>query len=131
MQHIENFDKCKHLDITNGWLEARNLKPVDDVPELGFIAFERGEPIACAFIRRVEGGYAQLDGLTTNPDFPGDQRSTAIDSIVEHLMNKAKQLGIKSIYAHSVDLHTLLRSSKHGFEVTPQVLIVADLTQKA
>jgi N-acetylglutamate synthase-like GNAT family acetyltransferase len=130
--YIEKFN-VSHMTTILGWLRARNcyLPSYLEMPETGFVAMYRGEPVAMAFIRKVEGGFAQLDGLTSNPDFPGDMRSEAIDCLVSHLMKQAKGMGIKSVMAYTKDENTLVRSAKHGFVVVPQTLIVADLTSQA
>jgi len=129
MQHIEKFNKNTQIEVVGAWLKARNeyIPPEHEYPEIGYMIFERGEPVACAFIRKVEGNFAQFDTLVTNPDFPGDIRHSALDVLVAHVMREAKSLGFKTISAYSLDLNTVLRSSKHGFKVMPHALIVADL----
>lgn len=110
------------------WLKARGLSYDSTVPAIGFMVCERGEPIACAFIRQMEGSACMLDGLATNPDAPWDMRDTAIDMVVEKILIEAKFLGYKGIMAFSSDASTLTRSARHGFTVKDHVLIVASLT---
>ncbi len=88
-----------------------------------------GERLATAFLRMVEGGFAQLDGLCTNPAQPGEVRSQAIDKVVEHVISEAKSMGLKNIHAFSMDKNTLVRSLKHGFTATPHAMIALNLTQ--
>ncbi len=125
----------EYLDEIGSWLTKRGMKaPLkSELPQIGYIALEDfNTPVACAFLRRVEGGQlAHLDGLATNPALSGEMRSEGIDAVVEAIMHTAREEGFKAVFAYSVDRNTLVRSAKHGFEVMPHALIVADLTKKA
>lgn len=107
------------------WLKARGLVFDSMLPKVGYMTCERGQPIACAFIRHVEGTMCMLDGLATNPDAPSDMRDTAIDMVVEKILKEAKALGYKGIMATSSDEHTLIRGKKFGFQPIPHALVVA------
>lgn len=124
--YVEAYDGIDKAYIDTWWTDRQSPAP-QEVPAIGYVAYCRGEPIACAFIRAVEGGYAQLDGLASNPSAPGEMRHSAIDLVVEKVMKEAKALGYKGMLAYSVDAATLMRSIRHGFKVMPHVLIVADL----
>ena len=91
------------------------------------VVLERGELIAVAFLRMVEGGYAHFDGLVTNPDAPSDLRHSAIDLLSAQTIELAKELKLKGLIAHSTDENTLTRSAKHGFIKSDAVLVVLDL----
>lgn len=129
--YLEAYDGTQK-EAVSAWLKARGLEyGPDDMPKLGYVAYERGEPIACAFLRNMEGTCAMFDGLCTNPDAPGDMRSYAIDLLVEKVIKEAKHLGYKGILAFTVDYSTLMRSQKFGFRVQPHVFIVSEFNQKA
>lgn len=125
---ITNFKWDEHFEVMFDWLEARGsyLPTEAETPEAGFVVYDKGTPTAMAFLRRVEGGFGQLDGLVTNPTQPGEIRGQAIDLVVEHILNLAQTLNIKSILSFSVDKNTLLRSVKHGFVPMPHILIAVD-----
>lgn len=108
------------------WLELRDRKPwrADEVPKMAWVISDGDQLVACAMIRRVEGGHGQLDGLCTNPSLPGEIRHKAIDALVTHAIQAAYDSGIKHLYALSVDESTLLRSQKHGFVRAPHTVIV-------
>lgn len=114
------------------WLIARGVNPPtrNEVPKIGFIATNFIEPVAMGFLRRVEGGFAQLDGLVTNPKSSSIDRSTCIDEIVTQLVTKAKEKGIKSIMAYSTYESILNRSVKHGFVPIPHSIIALSLIDK-
>lgn len=118
------FDQ--NIAVLQGWVGARaqDSWAPEQIPALAWIILDGETPVATAFIRRVEGGFGQLDGLCTNPSLPGATRHEAIDLIVAHAIKEAYVHGITSLYALSVDEGTLMRSEKHGFVRAPHVLIV-------
>lgn len=128
--YSQKFSRVAHLEHIYGWLKARNafVPEPSDMPEHGFVAYDEGQPVAAGFLRRVEGNYALVDSLVTNPDAPGVVRNQAIDMVVKHLLFKAKRLGLKHLIAFSVDTNTLMRSERHGFVRIPHAVIIADLT---
>jgi len=130
---VERYSPHKHYKLMLEWLTAREhyLPPEDEMPTVGFVAHLEGKPVAMGFIRRVEGSYGQLDGLVSNPSFPGDLRSQAIDIVVENIINKAKLMNLKCLTATSLDKNTLERSIKHGFVKLPHTVIAVDLTAGA
>lgn len=122
-------DVC--YDIVCYWLAKRNVyvPTEDEMPRIGYMAHVDGNPIAAGFLRYVEGGFALLDGLVTNPDSPGEFRNIAIDAVVSRLLKKAKSAGILKVTAYTKDAGTLLRSVNHGFVSVPHTVIIADLTE--
>ena len=101
-----------------------------EMPEYGYVVMSDDTIIATAFLRRIEGGFIQLDGLSTNPGMAPHIRNEAIELALSACYSKAKELGYTSILAMSMDSSTLLRSINHGFVRLPHALIVLDLTRK-
>lgn len=98
-----------------------------DLPEVGFIAFDDGIPVAAGFLRRVEGGYSLLDGLISNPNCRPWDRHVCIDLVVQELIKTAVARDDKKIVAYSEDISTINRSFVHGFKKLPHSLICLDL----
>lgn len=126
---VRAFHLADHISIIRHWLNQRNLEVrlADELPEIGFIAFDRDEPIACAFLRKVEPIFAQLDGLMTNVTAKSEFRHEAIDAVVTACIEKAKELKLKQLIAFSVDEGTLKRSEKHRFLKLPHTVIALNL----
>ena len=126
---VKRLVKEEDLPVINGWLRARGLREVeeDGVPNAGFICFEGGEPVCAAFLRRCEGGVGIIEGMTSNPDMPGDVRHTALDVLVITLCKQASELEMTKVLAWTVDNSTLTRSARHGFQKLPQTLLAKDL----
>lgn len=110
-------------------LESRQYMSLSEInmktlPKLGYIALLNGkQPVAAGFLRRVEGGYAQLDGLTSNPYFGSQIRHEGIKLVVDHLIDAAKQLKINGIMAFTADKGVLDRAAGLGFVKVEQQLI--------
>lgn len=98
-----------------------------DVPRFGLLVYIDERPVCVGFLRRCEGNYAFIDGLTTNPRILGDLRHVAIDALVVELKKKALEFGVRHLLAWSVDEGTLKRSQRHGFAKMPDTLIAASL----
>ena len=129
IMEIMRFDSQLHYDELISCLRARDAYPTpkDELPTIGFVAFGGGKMIATAFLRRVEGGFAQLDGLMTNPSASSQERHVALDLVVDKLIEHARGLKIKHLIAFSNDSSTLLRSKAHGFVKQPYTMIAVDL----
>lgn len=119
------------IELINDWLVKRDMPslPVEDFPAIGFLALDGVTPIAAAFIRRLEGGFAQYDGLITNPGATSELRDKANDLVTTEIIKTCKQLGIKALTAYSTDENTLIRAEKHGFRRLPHTMIALGLIQ--
>src|SRR3989442_660241 len=97
--YIEKYMSQDHNSFVTDWLQKRDLPNslAFDLPEVGFIVSERGEPIAVGFIRRCEGNCGMIDSLISNPDAPSDMRHSAIDLVVDQVLKTAKDLELKSL----------------------------------
>ena len=113
------------LKDIRSWLETRGLDGdlVDDLPEIGMVI----PGVAAGFLRQCEGGYALMDSFVTNPIEHHKTRNDALNSIVTALLEKAKQLKLKSLLAYSTDYFTLERAKKYGFEEAPHSVMALDL----
>lgn len=128
------FDQFEDVTHLGAWLEKRGIPKIenilDELPTWGYIAFKDKAPIACAFLRTCEGGHAMIDGLTSNPDAPSQDRHQAIDALVEKLHQKAKELNVKNLYFFSLDTGTLERAQRHGYVKLPHTLMGLDLSSR-
>lgn len=125
------YEAKLHNRYISQWLASRDLKNnfANDLPEIGYITVDRNRPIAAGFIRRMEGNFAMLDSLITDPLAVAELRSKAIDLVVTKLIKEAKLLEIKHFFAFSKDANTIERSLKHGFMKLPDTVIGVDLSQ--
>lgn len=97
------------------------------LPKIGYLALMNGHPIACGFLRRVEGNIAQLDGLTSNANFGSMIRHEAVKAVVDALITDAKRLKLDGIIATTTDKGILERSKSLGFKEIPHQVIALKL----
>lgn len=98
------------------------------LPKIGYIALRNGYPIAAGFLRRVEGGYAQIDTLTSNKTLGSLIRHQGIDLVVKTLISDAKDLKLLGIVAFSMDASVIKRAEDIGFRILEHKTIVLSLT---
>ena len=101
-------------------LTDRNAPCIETVtmktlPKIGYMALLNNQPIAAGFLRRVEGGYAQMDTLVSNPYFGSQIRNMGISKVVDCLMNDAKELRLTGILAFTIEQSIIDRAKDKGF----------------
>lgn len=124
--------RYKYLKSLHDLLNSNDFIGISDVnmktlPKIGYIAMMNGHPIAAGFLRRVEGGYAQLDTLTSNKFFGSQIRHEGIKKVVDALINDAKDLQLRGIIAFTRDLGILSRAEDIGFKTLEHTLIALKL----
>ncbi len=129
MVEVQAYQRS-YFDLLQGMLSSQNVTNQEDItedsiPEIGFMAFEGSIPVAAAFLRRVEGGFAQLDGLVSNPECPSHIRHLGIDGVVSNVLNSAKKLGIKGVIAFTANKSTIVRASSLGFSSSDAYTMLA------
>lgn len=126
---IKPYGLTWHYTTLSKWYKARGLEapPEDELPKIGVMATD----VAVGFLRMVEGGFAQIDGLITNPRASAEDRHLGNNLITTELCAIAEKLGIKAIIANSTDLNTIARAERHGFVVLPHKLFVKKLNNNS
>lgn len=84
-------------------------------------------PVAAGFLRRVEGGYGQLDTFATNPYLGSKLRHEGINLIWNALLDEAKSLELVGLLAFSRDSGILSRAQSQGFQTVSDTLLVLNL----
>jgi hypothetical protein len=95
------------------------------LPKIGYIAMLGGHPIAAGFLRRVEGGYAQLDTLTTSKHFGSLARNQGINKVVDALLQDAKELRLHGVIAFTEEKSIKDRAEALGFKILPNHNLMA------
>jgi hypothetical protein len=128
---IRSFQQ-EDFEILNKWLELHQHSQVswDELPKLGYVAEYKDDDgrtvmAAIAFIRLVEGNYAMADSLTINPAIKSlKTKARAFDAVTSKLIEVAKALRIKNLIAYTSKEGVVKRSSKHGFCLVNQKLLI-------
>jgi len=122
----------KYLKALLDMHESQNYLEVSEInmktlPKIGYICLLEGHPVAAGFLRRVEGGYAQIDTLVSNAHFGGLIRHEGIKKVVDALIEDAKALRLRGIVSFTGDSGVLKRAEALGFHVVNQQLIALRL----
>lgn len=130
---VIRFNKDKHFADLLACLTARKayIPTLREMPKVGYVTYEGDTIIAAAFLRKVEGGYGQIDGLTSNPYATAEQRHAGIDLAVSAIIAQSKKLNINNVLFISVDESTIMRSQKYGFKKLPLSVLAADLNTRS
>lgn len=106
--------------------QGSNLLPdvtEKSLPEIGFVALLKSEPVAMGFLRRIEGGYAQIDTLVTNPEFGPIDRSVSIMMVYGKILDSAKKLKIPGLIVITENDSVINRALDCGFKKIKQTLL--------
>lgn len=114
-------------------LHTRDMAPshADTLPKLGVITSVGKEPIAAAFLRRVEGttDTAILDSIISSSAFSPQDRDKALDQTIHMLFALAQAHKITHILGFSTDKNTLMRGQRFGFAELPHQVVTLSLPQ--
>ena len=117
---IEMHNNREYFDMA-----SINMKML---PKIGYIALLNKQPIAAGFLRRVEGGFGQLDTFVTNPYFGSKIRNDGINKVWNALISEARVLKLKGLLAFSKDTGLLDRAVKHHkFQIVEQSILAGSL----
>lgn len=124
--------KFKHLELLKEMHQLRKyphteLLSMKNLPKVGYIAIIGSQPIAAGFLRRLEGGYGQIDTLVSNPFVGSILRNEGIRQIVDTLLMDAKCLRLEGIISYTNDSGVLSRAKDLGFNELDQRVIVLKL----
>ena len=129
---VEPFDIEVHFGTLLSMLHKRKayIPTKAEMPAVGFMVFDGDTPVSYASLRRIEGGSAMFDGLTSNPDCSPEQRHVGNDLAIKTIIEAAKYLNIKHLVAFTADNSTLMRSIRHGFVEVPHTCVILDTFAK-
>ncbi len=90
--------------------------PQDHLPETGFVV----EGIASGFLYKTDSKIAWLEFIIANPSTTKEERSEALDLIIDKLLETAKELNFKNVFSTAQHPKLLERYQKHGFTIGDQ-----------
>ncbi len=124
--------RFKYLYALLDLLGSNNYHNISEInmktlPKIGYMALRNGYPVAAGFLRRVEGGYGQLDTLTSNALFGSQIRHEGLEKVVNSLLEEAKVLKLHGIISFTTDPGVLKRAESLGFHVVETTTIALKL----
>jgi hypothetical protein len=97
------------------------------LPKLGMVAEINGSIVAACFLRMLEGGYAHMDTMVSDPTYSSEYRHIALTAITKLMLSAAKHMGLHGILAWSMDESILKRAEDAGFRLLPSTIAVKKL----
>ncbi len=113
---FKNFNDLRELHHLQKYPQISEIK-MKTLPKIGYIAYLGDSPIAAGFLRRVEGGFAQLDTFVSNPHFGSQVRHIGIEGVKSALLEEAKVLKLEGIIVLTDDGSIISRAVDTGFNV--------------
>lgn len=110
-----NFNYNNDYATLSKWRQEYDLFLVPEMwlSETGYIV----DDLACVFMYTTNSNMVFLEFLTGNPNADKEQRSKAIDLLIEKCNNEAKELGYKLMWGMIQKPVVAERANKLGFLV--------------
>lgn len=121
-----DFDHLIALHESQSSQLATMLTP-ENLPKIGYIAYDSATVGAMGFLRMLEGGYAMIDTMVSNGDLSAEMRHLMLQQLVAKLVSKGKEMGLKGLISLTSDAGVISRAEAIGFTVINQTAIALSL----
>lgn len=109
-----------------GWAGKITYKTL---PKIGYIVMLGNAPVAAGFLRKLEGGYGQLDTFVTNPFLGSIVRNEGLNQVVENLLLEAKNEKMLGLLAMTESPDIIKRAKdNYNFQIMNQTILGLTLT---
>jgi len=98
-----------------------------ELPGHTFCAVIKDEIVAIAGLRLMEGDVCFIDSMASNQTFESTIRHEALDMLTNQLLDIAKTLGFKKIFATTKEDCIIKRAERHGFNLSKQKVLVKEI----
>lgn len=98
-----------------------------DLPGHTFVAIVKDKIVAMAGLRLMEGEVCFIDSMASNSLFEGAVRHEALDNLTKTILELAKNLGFKKIFATTKENCIVERAERHGFNVSPETILIREI----
>lgn len=104
---IERFSPEIHYKVISEWWEAHKwpVIPLDVLPPTGFVAFD-GEPAGAVWLYKTDSIICWPEWMVVNPHLPRNIRDSAIESLLDAVLEEAQTQGFKQIFTFVKSKHT-------------------------
>lgn len=113
---MEAFVPSHHYDTLCQWWRAHQWEPVplSALPRTGLVI-----PGICAgFIYSTDSDLGWIEWIVSNPESEKVERSKALDTLLEGLKEKAREMGKKVVFSSSNNAGLISRLERSGFQIT-------------
>jgi N-acetylglutamate synthase-like GNAT family acetyltransferase len=123
--NIRLLNKKTEIEAVNNFMPF----PVTagELPGHTYCAVVKDKIVAIAALRLMEGEICCIDSMATNPNFESTIRHEALDCLTKTILELAKNLGFKKVFAYTKEPSIIERAERHGFVVTKQKIITKEI----
>ena len=98
-----------------------------DLPGHTYCAVYKDDIVAIAGLRLMEGEVCFIDSMATNQNFESTVRHEALDLLTKTILELAKNLNFKKVFATTREECIITRAERHGFKVSKEKIILRTL----
>lgn len=109
----------------NEWLPFK--VEAKDLPGHTFAVEVKKEIVAIGALRLMEGELCYIDSFATKQCVEGEIRHKALNALLDHLFELAKNLGFKKVFATTIEDCIVSRAEKHGCKLTDLKVLTKEL----
>jgi N-acetylglutamate synthase-like GNAT family acetyltransferase len=112
---IKNFEENDYNLLCSWWFE-QGWSPVslELLPKIGFIVND----ICAGFLYINDSKICHLEWIIADPRSSKEERSTALDTLIDMLVLTAKEYGCNTVFTATKHENLIKRFKKNGFIVT-------------
>jgi hypothetical protein len=103
--------------------QGKNTDSVNDLPQHGLVAYEGETPVACGFIRYVDGHLGLIGEYATNALVSSKTRHEALDRVTEKLISWGKLYNLKGLVMFTSEPTIVKRAHSHGFLLNENMIV--------
>ncbi len=111
--NIKLFEKEKDYQTICSWWEKHNWPkiPLVMLPQTGYII----DNVCAGFLYQTDSNIAWLEFIISNPDITKENRSKALDILIDKLSETARGLGFTTIFTSSNHPSLINKYENNGF----------------
>ena len=98
-----------------------------DLPGHTYCAVYKDDIVAIAGLRLMEGEVCFIDSMATNQSYESTVRHEALDLLTKTILDLAKNLNFKKVFATTREDCIIERAKRHGFSVSKEKIILRAL----
>lgn len=109
---IRPFSQIRDYARVAGWWESAGFEPLapDALPQYGFVVND----ICAGWLYRTDSSMAVIEWIVADPESDKEQRSQALDALLDKLLETARGVGITRIFTSANHPRLIERYERHG-----------------
>lgn len=123
--NVRLLNKKTEMDKVNKFVPFE--VKASDLPGHTFCAIYKDDIVAIAGLRLMEGEVCFIDSMASNQNFESTVRHEALDLLTKTILELAKNLNFKKIFATTREECIVERAKRHGFNVSKEKIILRAL----